>query len=153
LHVDLREQLGRCNTYVALQSFLSELAKREGEVATGEYTGEDVVDERGLKVLPHWVLQPHIRPLVAAVPHGEEVKAATDNARTTVKGEESAKATSKSAERKRKLSENRTFVPDAPIECIKPKKVKKEKPEKKPRAKVFICNQCPNVGSEKCSNG
>ncbi|KAL1916420.1 uncharacterized protein VTP21DRAFT_5611 [Calcarisporiella thermophila] len=79
VHTDLRSALGSARTYEEIEKIVGELKQRllEDEKVMGDEWKEKwgKLDERGLKMLPHWVCQPYIRPaLPPAKSEGEKAE-------------------------------------------------------------------------------
>ncbi|CAJ0637493.1 11916_t:CDS:2 [Entrophospora sp. SA101] len=63
-HVDLREKLGKANSFEEICSISEELNKRLMKTAAENDENIDIrKDENGYKTFPHWICQPCIRPL------------------------------------------------------------------------------------------
>jgi hypothetical protein len=61
-HTGIRDKLSHCNTYEKLQTIIDELKTLEIEQ---DFLGDDVeVDEKGLRKLPDYILQPYVRPAI-----------------------------------------------------------------------------------------
>ncbi|KAJ3193874.1 tRNA-dihydrouridine(16/17) synthase [NAD(P)(+)]-like protein [Irineochytrium annulatum] len=138
----LRTKLASIRTMDGFDEFTAEM-KKGLLAANGGVSELDAsavtVDEKGIKMLPNWVAQPHLRqPLVEgarkdAEANGAEKKNA-DLMEETMKGSAVSEATSN----KRPAEGEADGAP---------KKTKKQRQSSK-----LICSSCPNVGSEKCSH-
>jgi tRNA-dihydrouridine synthase 1 len=60
-HPEIRESLGRVKSFTDLSAILERLKDAIGDVPD-VYALKVERDERNLKILPSWVLQPHVRP-------------------------------------------------------------------------------------------
>nr|KAJ3421711.1 tRNA-dihydrouridine(16/17) synthase [NAD(P)(+)]-like protein [Polyrhizophydium stewartii] len=126
LHPEMRERLGRSQSFEDLQAFVDEM-KRRVQIPADAPEFDPLaapVDSRGVREVPHWLLQPFVRPDVEVV--REKLRASTEaNAR---------EAASRRSEKRKKA------------EASGP-----GSPQPKRRKGKTLCPGCKNIGSDRCA--
>ncbi|KAJ3125806.1 tRNA-dihydrouridine(16/17) synthase [NAD(P)(+)]-like protein [Nowakowskiella sp. JEL0407] len=151
LHTDLRTKLSEATNFDDLQNISNILRDRIVEATSQtEFAPSKIeVDERGYKILPYWVCQPHMRPEQLAEIWGTAGEEATnDDNRKRKVDSKSADANSENGDViKEKVPKGRFYNPfcSITVDLIVVKK------PKIPKHRICNLENCSNVGSPNCA--
>ncbi|KAJ3307607.1 tRNA-dihydrouridine(16/17) synthase [NAD(P)(+)]-like protein [Blyttiomyces sp. JEL0837] len=152
-HTDLRTTLAGVQSLDGFKSLTAELKGRILKLTGGatEYKPDKYeVNEKGFRILPSWVCQPHFRPELPQQPSESKTVTVGDNgAESTDKAEEGDKGDENEGVEKRAGKKNKRSAEEVAQQLA----AKKARRANQSKGALCSVTSCSNVASTKCSFG